>query len=208
MMPTNLFAYQNTRHERAHSPRGYDRHEGYKPWLRDEFAFRCVYCLERELWYPDRAASFSVDHVISQAAAPGLALDYANLVYACTRCNSAKRDHRVLDPTTSAFGDHLRLGQNGVLVAMTAAGRRLITRLCLNEVPALRERQKYLRIVAIYLSQPDDARIAALYSDLFGYPHDMPDLRALRPPGGNANPGSEDTCYFARAERGELPATY
>ena len=39
-------------------------------------------------------------------------------------------------------------------------------------------------------------------------PHDMPDLRTLRPPGGNDNPGCEDACYFARAERGELPSTY
>ena len=32
-------------------PRGYSEHENYRPWLRDEFAFRCVYCLARERWH-------------------------------------------------------------------------------------------------------------------------------------------------------------
>lgn len=53
------FAYTSTPHQRRHGPSGYDSYEAYKPWLRDEFVFRCVYCLEREMWYPDRASSFA-----------------------------------------------------------------------------------------------------------------------------------------------------
>src|ERR1700682_3612702 len=53
--PTH-FAYPSEPHQRKHGPAGYTNYEEYKPWLRDEFTFRCVYCLERELWYPDRAA--------------------------------------------------------------------------------------------------------------------------------------------------------
>jgi hypothetical protein len=64
------FAYPFDPHQRRHGPAGYANYEEYKPWLRDEFTFRCVYCLERELWYPDRADSFSVDHVESQKVAP------------------------------------------------------------------------------------------------------------------------------------------
>ena len=58
------FAYAAVPHPRKHGPQGYANYQEYKDWLRDEFVFRCVYCLEREMWYPSRAAAFSVDHVI------------------------------------------------------------------------------------------------------------------------------------------------
>jgi hypothetical protein len=56
------FAYPTTPHMRRHGPLGYENYQNYKPFLRDEFTFRCVYCLERETWYPNREASFSTDH--------------------------------------------------------------------------------------------------------------------------------------------------
>ena|SRR5713101_1667716 len=65
--PTALpepFAYPREPHGRRHGPAGYEDYGHYKPWLRDEFTFRCVYCLERETWYPNRAASFSADHFV------------------------------------------------------------------------------------------------------------------------------------------------
>ena len=40
------FAYPTTPHTRRHGPRGYKNYKEYKPFLRDEFAFRCVYCLD------------------------------------------------------------------------------------------------------------------------------------------------------------------
>src|ERR1700732_4278731 len=93
------FSHPPVPHARCHGPSGYDPYDGYKPWLRDEFSFRCVYCLERELWYPDRHASFSADHVVPQKDDLSRVCDYTNLVYACTRCNSLKLTARVLDPT-------------------------------------------------------------------------------------------------------------
>ena len=39
----------------------------YKAWLRDEFAFRCVYCLTRELWRDDGYYGFTADHVKPRA---------------------------------------------------------------------------------------------------------------------------------------------
>ena len=47
MLPFN---YPVEPHQRRHGPQGYGSPESYRPWLRDEFAFRCVYCLDRELW--------------------------------------------------------------------------------------------------------------------------------------------------------------
>ena len=44
------FSYPESAHVRKHGPDGYAHYENYRPWLRDEFRFRCVYCLEREQW--------------------------------------------------------------------------------------------------------------------------------------------------------------
>jgi hypothetical protein len=87
-----LFQYPPTPHERKHGPQGYEDFGSYKPWLRDEFSFRCVYCLCRETWFPDGAASFSVDHLQSQKVAPTRVTEYENLVYACCQCNACKQD--------------------------------------------------------------------------------------------------------------------
>ena len=46
----NPFRYPEQPHVRRHGPQGYVTLESYRPWLRDEFTFRCVYCLLREQW--------------------------------------------------------------------------------------------------------------------------------------------------------------
>jgi hypothetical protein len=48
-----VFDYPVGTHVRRHGPQGYLDYKHYKPWLRDEFSFRCVYCLCRETWFPD-----------------------------------------------------------------------------------------------------------------------------------------------------------
>lgn len=207
-MPPQPFAHSDAVHQRRHGPCGYTSYEGYKPWLRDDFTFRCVYCLERELWYPDRSASFSVDHVVPQSEAPALISEYTNLVYSCTRCNSARREVRVLDPTEVAFGAHLRLSDNALFEALTTEGQDLLDLLHLNQNPSLQVRRHYLRILALKGEYPLDSTVDQLYLDAFRYPEDMPDLRTCRPPGGNARTRSEDTCYYTLREKGELGKTY
>jgi hypothetical protein len=49
------FVYPRAAPLRRHGPAGYAQYERYRPWLRDEFAFRCVYCLKREQWGVVRA---------------------------------------------------------------------------------------------------------------------------------------------------------
>ena len=44
------FMYPGQSHVRRHGPAGYADYKRYRPWLRDEFTFRCVYCLKRERW--------------------------------------------------------------------------------------------------------------------------------------------------------------
>src|SRR5208337_687922 len=58
------FAYPTEPHCRRHGPSGYTDYQSYRPWLEDEFSFRCLYCLKRMVWAPTDV--WSVDHIISQ----------------------------------------------------------------------------------------------------------------------------------------------
>src|SRR5579862_5891320 len=91
------FAYPSAPLSRRHGPQGYADIEGYRPWLRDDFCFRCVYCLLREQWGQVRGGH-AIDHFEPVAKQPDRALEYDNLLYACTACNAAKSDRRVPDP--------------------------------------------------------------------------------------------------------------
>src|SRR5881227_3700512 len=105
------FRYLAKPHVRRHGPRGYATHESYRPWLRDEFAFRCVYCLLREQWGRVRGV-FDIDHFEPAAVRPGVA-DYDNLLYACATCNAAKRDLDVPDPLVVLLRENVRVSEDG-----------------------------------------------------------------------------------------------
>jgi hypothetical protein len=78
---------------RRHGPTGYADYQSYRPWLRDEFTFRCVYCLIREQW-GRVTGEFDLDHFLPQASHPDKGADY--LLYACRPCNLRKRDDVLL----------------------------------------------------------------------------------------------------------------
>jgi hypothetical protein len=42
------FDYPAQPHVRRHGPIGYATAESFQPWVRDEFSFRCVYCLRQD----------------------------------------------------------------------------------------------------------------------------------------------------------------
>jgi hypothetical protein len=190
------FVYADVPHQRKHGPQGYANYQEYKDWLRDEFVFRCVYCLEREMWYPNRAAAFSVDHVVPQSEDDALICIYGNLVYACVRCNSAKQDVNLIDPTATAFGQHLRVEADGRITALTVEGQDLIDLLHLDKRPAVDVRAEYLRRLRLEEHHPDDPEIRRHFIEAFKYPDDLPNLKALRPPRGNSREAGRESCYF------------
>jgi hypothetical protein len=203
------FDYPKAPHQRRHGPRGYASYKDYKPWLRDEFTFRCVYCLERESWYPDRAASFSIDHFEPKILEPEREHDYTNLVYACTRCNSVKQATlTLLEPAVAAFGEHLLVRDDGSIQALTDDGQQLIDLLHLDKKPAVEVREECLLLLRAKREQPDNPTIHELFVRKFGYPTELPDLTSFRPPGGKAKEGSEMHSYHARRSRGELAEVY
>src|SRR5947207_15026589 len=115
------FIVADAPHVRKHGPGGYERYQTYKDWLRDEFTFRCVYCLERERWYPNGHAAFGVDHLKPKGVAEyaHLICVYENLVYACNQCNSSKQDTLLLNPWVEVLAEHLNVGDNGELTGIT-----------------------------------------------------------------------------------------
>jgi HNH endonuclease len=118
---------------RIHGPRGYKTYESYRAWLRDEFAFRCVYCLARERW-ARVTGEYDLDHFVPQRINPDRKADYDNLVYACRRCNLAKSGESAPDPMRMT-AQHLRVQPDGILRANSADAEALVLKLHLNALP-------------------------------------------------------------------------
>ena len=125
------FAYPTTPHVRRHGPYGYRDYESYRDWLRDEFRFRCVFCLRREQWGPLLGA-WDIDHFAPQSSHPQDRLDYENLLYVCHTCNVIKRDKAVSDPCKIAFGHCLKVHEDGTIDALNENGEALIDQLRFN----------------------------------------------------------------------------
>src|SRR5208283_5669904 len=98
---------------RRHGPDGYATYESYRPWLRDEFCFRCVLCLHRERW--PTTSRFEVDHLVPVSEQPDLKCRYTNLLYVCRRCNNLKTDLQIPDPCSIAYGNCLRVNEDGTI---------------------------------------------------------------------------------------------
>jgi hypothetical protein len=196
------FEYPVSPHVRRHGPTGYKDHNSFRDWLRDEFTFRCVYCLHREQWY-GRGATFHVEHFIPSTPDPNLKSEYTNLLYACATCHEAKRAIIGLsNPCNVAFNDSLRVTANGVIQALNPDGQRLEQVLRLNSETNVRHRSRWMRVLeALRWADP------LLYQEYMGFPKDLSDLRIKRVP-TNTKPAGAVNCYFALRERGELPATY
>ena len=203
------FAYPTTPHIRLHGPLGYKNYISSKPFLRDEFEFRCVYCLERETWYPNRDASFASDHFEPKVINPERELDYENLVYSCTRCNSWKGETiDLLNPSLVAMADHLNVHEDGQIEALTPDGQNLIELLDLEYYPAFDVREEALLVLQAKREHPNDPTIHAVFLKRFGCLKDLPDLSKLKPPGGNSRPDGIADSHHARKIRGQLPKVY
>lgn len=178
------------------------KYSSYRDWLRDEFLFRCVYCLQREQW-SNRGTTFHADHFFPVAMNPDLECEYSNLVYACATCNEAKQATLGLpNPCRVAFHDCLRVMADGRVDALNAEGHKLKQVLRLNNKSNVRQRSRWMRVLEVLKKMDPD-----LYKEYMGFPTDLPDLRTKRVP-ENTRPDGAVNCYLALRERGDLPATY
>jgi HNH endonuclease len=202
-----IFEYPLQRHTRRHGPAGYKTYDRYKDWLRDEFTFRCVYCLTRERWYPEGDAGFSVDHWLPQVSGKKR-LNYDNLLYACLRCNSYKRHlPGILNPCLHTFSTHLLVNGDGTLSPLTSKGRILVETLGLNKTLPVQWRREFLELFDLLQKETADSAFRLLFKPKFGFPDDLPDLRK-RKPLKNSRPKGVNYCYYALWERDQLPEFY
>ena len=184
--PTDLFSYPKTPHSRKHGPAGYRQGVAYLPWLRDEFDFRCVYCLKREQW-GQVTGEFGIDHFEPQTRKRELGTDYDNLLYACHRCGLSKGDRSVDIPSALDLRPH----SDGSLEPLTPEGERIINVLDLNSSDFMVWRGTWMRLAELALSHDEK-----LYQRLTGWPDEPPDLALLHPPDGNVRPeGIVDSCF-------------
>lgn len=194
----DAFEYPQTPHVRRNGPHGYTAYQSFRPWLRDEFCFRCVLCLHRELW--PTTSEFEIDHLIPVSEHPDLECRYSNLLYVCRRCNNIKSDRRVPDPCSIAYGRCLRVNDDGSIVALNEEGRTLILTLRLDRPERIRQRRMVIEILLDAEVNGNTPRLR----DWLGFPEDLEDLSRLRPP-GNERPKGIEESFFARRRRGELP---
>lgn len=196
-----IFDYPVPRLERKHGPEGYSAYESYRPWLRDEFVFRCVYCLKREMW-GQVTAEFELDHFQPQSLVPESALDYLNLVYACRRCNSVKQDQAIADPLILLSSKTVCVMFDGTIFGTSLDSKRLIAQMDLNSPALCRWRVIWMRIVELAKQ-----RDTFLYQQITGFPPDLPNLGVLRPP-LNSRPEGLASSWYTMQQKGELPAEY
>lgn len=179
---------------RRHEPGGYGDWEEYRDWLRDEFEFRCGYCLRRERWI-GRLAMFAIDHIVPRACG-GDPLQYRNLAYACVRCNSAKSHQPVPHPDEVAYGRCVEVDSDGRIRWRNRNGRLLVRAVRLAEPEITRLRNDELRLLR-NLARHEPER----FRERMSYPDNLPDLRSRRPK-TNSKPESWRSSAHARKPTG------
>lgn len=196
------FEYPAEPHKRRHGPGGYRDYESYREWLRDDFTFRCAYCLHRERWSIGGGA-FHIDHFKPVALDPNGKLEYANLIYACATCNTAKSYLQgVPNPCDIAFASCVQINDRGAVEPLNADGEMLVEILHLNSAMNIETRFRWMRTLAALRMQCPD-----LYREYMAFPTDLPDLRTKTVPQNSMSDSAID-CFFVLRELGKLPEIY
>jgi hypothetical protein len=197
------YLYPATAHVRRHGPGGWNTYGRYREWLRDEFAFRCVYCLEREVWR-DMRQRMHIDHFEAQAIRPDLKCEYSNLLYLCPACNSRKSDLILPDPCVVALGDCLRVYKDGRIEALNDQGKLLIDILALDQSPA-KQRRRF--VIGNILSHAENNW--QMFVAWMRYPENLPNFdHSENKPPHKDKPEGVAKSFFERKRRGELDEVY
>ena len=190
------FQYPLTPLARKHAPGYPTQWEPYRHWLRDDFDFRCVYCLQRERWVKRRAI-FAIDHIVPREAG-GAPYDYGNLAYACASCNSNKSDNLVPHPEEHAYGKCVEVNKDGGIRAKNREGRWLIRALHLDDEENTGYRRDRIRELELFAKHDPKH-----FEHLMSFPDNLPDLQSKLPP-SNAKPDSWKQSHRERDSAGKI----
>jgi hypothetical protein len=197
-------------HVRRHGPIGYVDYRTYKIWLRDEFQFRCVFCLHREKWERRGWRIFHVDHIIPQSVDEAKVCDYENLLYLCDACNESKSDWVIPDPCMHDYSADYRFEEDGTAIPISDFGDLYIKALKLNEPHLVAYRRDFLKEIRDFeeiAPELDEDDLLFGLKRWFGYPLDIPDLRSQRPK-GNMRPGGRNETYFLQLQQNKIDPFY
>jgi hypothetical protein len=111
-----------------------------------------------------------------------------------------------LDPA-SDLHQHLEVLPDGTIRGLTPSGEDFI-RICRLDRPNLTAFRRLILDTLTFLQRKRGNEAATLCRRYLGYPANLPDLAALKPPGGNSRPKGIDESAFARRGRGTLPDIY
>jgi hypothetical protein len=195
------FAYPSKPHVRRHGPQGYSQYRQYRNWLRDEFAFRCIYCLRRETWLTT-GRDYQIDHFLPKSEHPDVERDYDNLVYACSECNGTKAAKYLPSPESVAYGDCMQVDEKGEIHALNERGETIIEALHLNAYEYTRLRRTIIVTVAEARSGSETLKWC------LGYPDDLPNLATEKKPKNNKRSNGIRESHHERKSRDELPEYY
>ena len=138
---------------RKETPPRFLSYTAYKPHLRRDFLLRCAYCLIHEAHFGG-LRNFHIDHFQPKGKFPDLTLEYANLYYSCSVCNTTKGEHWpsaeeatagycFADPcAVDPYQEHFGLDVDGELRPYTKVGKYTIEHLRLNRRQLVNHRQE------------------------------------------------------------------
>ena len=158
--------------------------------------------MEREQWC-NKLGHFHVEHFESVSHRPHGRLEYDNLLYSCQACNLLKADQRVPDPLRVFTSETVMVKRTGVMLGKTKDARLLIDLLQLNS-PSYRQRRRLMLAIIRTVKKAHPH----LFGELMRFPDDLPNLSALRPPGGNSRPRGIKKSFHALRLVGKLAEIY
>jgi|SRR5579871_663693 len=155
----------------------YTDYTEYRPLLRQDFRYRCAYCLRHE-GHNGGEANFHIDHfrpINGPFKRPDLKCVYTNLYYCCSECNENKADQwpdteleeqgfRLLDPCQPEDDHdlHWQYHADGSMEAMTRVGK-YTEWICLLKRPQLNHWRKQIYRLQEKMRQ-HEARLEELLS--------------------------------------------
>jgi len=139
---------------RRHYPPYSKDYTKYKPYLRQDFSYRCAYCTIHEGEFGG-LRNFVVEHYRPKGKFPELECEYTNLYYACSICNNCKGKRwpsdeyiaeglHFADPCEEDIYDvHFCEQNDGHLEPLTLCGDYTITHIRLNRLHLVRLRLRH-----------------------------------------------------------------
>ena len=210
--------YPPAAHRRTHRPPAPAAYASYRPCLRLEFSFTCVYCLsaETEVALLEKNGTFEIEHFRPKAKFRHLRNAYGNLLWACQACNRAKRDTwpkpreqkqgmRFVDPTKEPLDAYLRIvGEDVVPANGDPAGAYMIDELNLNSAlhkRRRRQRAELLKCIAtleaagtVLRERVEASGDAEALGALSNYKKQLKELVALQGPNSPWDAPSQCAC--------------